>query len=150
MPKIALKDGSAPRSWRRRWWYIWWKCQPSLFSSSRTLSFQFPAVVVSWIMKFLKVFTQNRVQQHRILSSRTLIFQFPVEVFKVFSRTGFSFVDQLVAVVIKVYSQDSSTARRGGHQGFLSELVLELMVVVEVSSCPRTEFSSSCWSCSSW
>ena len=70
--------------------------RPSSYSSpSRTLAFQFPALVVSWIMdlEVCRVFTQNRVH-FSLLSSRTLTIQFPVEVFKsefnsvFFSSTG--------------------------------------------------------------
>ena len=60
--------------------------RPSSCSSpSRSLTFQFLEMFLLEIEVF-KVFTQNRVQQHRSLSSRTFTFQFPVEVFKVFAQ----------------------------------------------------------------
>ena len=57
-----------------------WAC----IFSSRKLTFQFLVVVGD--SQVFKVFTQNRVQQHRCLPSRSLTFRFPVEVFKVFAQ----------------------------------------------------------------
>ena len=58
----------------RSWWNSWLKCQQSLFSSSRPLTFQFLVVVGD--SQIFKVFTQNRIQQRRSFPSRSLIFPF--------------------------------------------------------------------------
>ena len=66
---------SALRSGSRNWWNGWWKCQQSLFSSSRPVTFQFLVVVGVFIFK---VSSQNKVLQ--------LV---AVEVFKVLHQDRF-------------------------------------------------------------
>ena len=56
MPKIMLEDHIPQRTASgSNWWNSWWKCQQSLFSSSRPLTFQF-RVIVGVVFK---VFSQN-------------------------------------------------------------------------------------------
>ena len=74
----------ANRSWRNSWW----KCQQSLFSSSRPLTFQFRVVVVE---ENFKVLFQDRVQQPRI-----------VKIFKVFPQDRVS----VEVFVFEVFIQD--------------------------------------------
>ena len=45
VPKMNLQDRIPQRSVLSSWWNSWWKCQQSLISSSRPLTFQFRVVL---------------------------------------------------------------------------------------------------------
>ena len=72
VPKIIFEDIPTRTPLREpQLWNSWRKCQQSLFSSSRPLTFQF--LVVVGVSQIFKVSSQNRVQQLVV-----------VDVFKVF------------------------------------------------------------------
>ena len=68
VPKISVDTSrNTPRlatlSWRNSWWKCLLLCPSCCSLPSRTLTFQFPALAVSWIMEVFKVFSQRRAQQ---------------------------------------------------------------------------------------
>ena len=58
-----------------------WKCRQTLLIPCWSLPLLFMVGSIAF-----KVFTQNRVQQHRSLPSRSLKFQFRVDIFKVLAQ----------------------------------------------------------------
>ena len=110
--RFLLRMGtcSAPPSGRRNCLNSWWKCQPSLFLLSRSLTIRF-RVVVFLDMEVFKVFSQNRVKLR--LVEQIIVRGVPFSQDRALLRLveqiivlTLQFVVFLALDVLKVYAQD--------------------------------------------